>query len=256
VLLLWKVFTGAVVGFLVGMTGMGGGAVTTPLLILVFKMDPVLAVGTDLAFSALTKISGGWQHIRQNSVGIQQVLWMSAGSLPASWLGARFVLSRVDDPRLTLVWLPRLLGGVLIVVAIIVLARVTRVLGPHHWVDVHWPPPVALFGIGALGGLLVGVTSVGGGTVIMALLLIFFSIPLSNMVGLDVVHGAVLGMVSATAYVLAGQVDWATVAWLLLGSIPGAVLGAWASHRVSQRWVRGILGCLLIGIGLSLVLGR
>ncbi len=249
-----KVLLGLVVGFLVGMTGMGGGAVTTPLLILLFRMNPVLAVGTDLVFSALTKIGGGWQHLRQNSVGLPQVMWMAAGSLPASWLGARFVLARVDDPALARL-LTRLLGGVLIVVAVIVLARVTRVLGPHHWVDVHWPPPAALFAIGALGGLLVGVTSVGGGTVIMALLLIFFSIPLSNMVGLDVVHGAVLGVVSAAAYVIAGQVDWNTVFWLLLGSLPGAIAGAWASHRASQRWVRGILGCLLIGVGISLLAG-
>jgi uncharacterized membrane protein YfcA len=245
---------GLVVGFLIGLTGMGGGALMTPFLLIVMKLNPVLAMGTDLAFAAITKITGGIQHRREHNVSVRRVLWMACGSIPASFLGAQFILRHSENRMLVEKTIPNLLGITLIVVSLIILARVFRLVGPTKYIEIQWPAPWALVLIGAIGGLLVGITSIGGGTVIMALLLIFFSIPLNYMVGLDVVHGALLALVTAANYALAGQTDWRLVGLLLIGSLPGAWLGARTINRVDRRLVRGILALLVIGAGIDLLI--
>ncbi|RJP51928.1 MAG: sulfite exporter TauE/SafE family protein [Anaerolineaceae bacterium] len=245
---------GLCVGFLIGLTGMGGGALMTPFLLIVMKLNPVLAVGTDLVFAAVTKIVSGIQHRREKNVSLRAVLWMASGSVPASFLGAQFILTQADNQRLIEEVLPRLLGGILIVVSLILFARVFRWLGPREFVEVKWPAPWTLMIIGAIGGLLVGMTSIGGGTVIMALLLIFFSIPLNFMVGMDVAHGALLAVLSASNYVIAGKVDVELVTLLLIGSLPGTWLGAIIVKRVDMRLVRGLLALLILGAGINLMI--
>ena len=248
------VFVGLVVGFLIGLTGMGGGALMTPFLLIVMKLDPVLAVGTDLTFAAITKIVGSIQHRREKNVSFQRVFWMACGSIPASFLGAQFILHQRANSALTEKTLPNILGITLIVVSLIILARVFRLLGPKEYIEISWPAPWSLILIGVIGGLLVGMTSIGGGTVIMALLLIFFSIPLNLMVGIDVVHGALLTVITSMNYVLAGQIDWHLVGLLLTGSLPGAWLGVVAIKRIDLRIVRGILALVVIGAGIDLLL--
>ena len=245
---------GLLVGFLIGLTGMGGGALMTPFLLLVMKLDPVLAVGTDLAFAAITKISGGIQHRRENNVSFKQVMWMACGSVPASFLGAQFILRQTNNRTLVEKTLPTLLGIMLITVSLVILARVFRILGPKERIQIKWPAPWALVLIGVIGGLLVGMTSIGGGTVIMALLLIFFSIPLNRMVGLDVTHGALLAFVTCLNYAFAGQIDWQLVLLLVIGSLPGAWLGARTINRIDRRIVRGLLALLVIGAGIDLLI--
>ncbi|MEW5828068.1 MAG: sulfite exporter TauE/SafE family protein [Chloroflexota bacterium] len=248
------VLAGAAVGFLIGLTGMGGGALMTPFLILVMGVDPVLAVGTDLVFAAVTKIMGGIQHHRENHISLRRVLWMAVGSIPASILGAQFILRQAGDRLLVERTLPTILGVVLIAVSLILLARSFRWLGPKdEAVEARWPAPWALVSIGAVGGALVGMTSIGGGTVIMALLLVFFSIPLNFMVGLDVLHGALLAVVTSFNYAVAGQTDWLLVGLLLTGSIPGAWLGARLINRIDLRIVRGILALLILLAGIDLL---
>jgi uncharacterized membrane protein YfcA len=248
------VFVGLVVGFLIGLTGMGGGALTTPFLLIVMKLDPVLAVGTDLTFAAITKIFGSIQHRREKNVSLRRVFWMACGSIPASLIGAQFILHQRAGSVLPERFLPTVLGITLIVVSLIILARVFRLLGPKEYIEVTWPAPWSLILIGGIGGLLVGMTSIGGGTVIMALLLIFFSIPLNLMVGIDVVHGALLTVITSMNYVLAGQTDWSLVVLLLIGSLPGAWLGVHAIKRIDVRIVRGILALVVIGAGIDLLL--
>lgn len=245
---------GLVVGFLIGLTGMGGGALMTPFLLLVMKFDPIHAVGTDLTFAAITKIFGGIQHRREENVSFKRVFWLSVGSIPASFLGAQFILRNSENRVLIDEMLPNILGITLIIVSLVILARVFNLVGFQETLEIRWPEPWAMIGIGALGGLLVGMTSIGGGTVIMALLLIFFSIPLNLMVGVDVVHGALLALISATSYVFAGQTDFALVVLLLIGSLPGAWLGAHAINRIDLRIVRGILAVLIIGAGIDLLI--
>jgi len=246
---------GLVIGFLTGLTGMGGGALMTPFLISVMKFDPVLAVGTDLAFAAVTKIVGGIGHHRESKIPIKPVLWMAAGSIPASLLGSQFLLRQTENSYLIDEFLPAFLGWTLVAVSLIIIARSFHVLGPKKESEVRYPSPGALMAIGALGGLLVGMTSIGGGTVIMALLLLFFSIPLSYLVGLDVMHGALLAIISALSYIFAGETDWHSVGLLLIGSLPGVWLGARAIYRLNVLVVRGILGLLVLGAGLQLLLG-
>ena len=248
------VFVGLVVGFLIGLTGMGGGALMTPFLLIVMKLDPVLAVGTDLTFAAITKIVGSIQHRREKNVSLRRVFWMACGSIPASLIGAQFILHQKAGSTLIERTLPTILGITLIVVSLIILARVFRLLGPKEYIEIIWPEPWSLILIGGIGGLLVGMTSIGGGTVIMALLLIFFSIPLNLMVGIDVVHGALLTVITSMNYVLAGQIDWSLVGLLLIGSLPGAWLGAFAIKRIDLRIVRGILALVVIGAGIDLLL--
>ncbi len=246
---------GLITGFLIGMTGMGGGALMTPFLLTVMKFDPILAVGTDLTFAAITKIVGGIGHHHESKMSFKPVLWMATGSIPASILGSQYVLRHSDNRQLVEVFLPNLLGWTLIVVSAVIIARTLRLLGPKKEREVRYPSPWALIIIGAIGGVLVGMTSIGGGTVIMALLLLFFSMPLNYMVGLDVMHGALLSIISAFSYIFAGQVDWRAVGFLLLGSLPGVWLGAKTVHRVNLLIVRGILGLLVLGAGLQLLLG-
>ena len=248
------VFVGLVVGFLIGLTGMGGGALMTPFLLIVMKLDPVLAVGTDLTFAAITKIVGSIQHRREKNVSLRRVFWMACGSLPASFLGAQFILHQKANNAITENILPTVLGVTLIIVSLVILARVFRLLGPKEYIEITWPAPWSLILIGIIGGLLVGMTSIGGGTVIMALLLIFFSIPLNLMVGIDVVHGALLTILTSMNYIFAGQTDWSLVGLLLIGSLPGAWLGALAIKRIDVRIVRGILAVVVIGAGIDLLI--
>jgi len=245
---------GFIVGFLIGMTGMGGGAFMTPYLILVIKFNPVMAIGTDLVFASITKIGGGIQHFRQHTAHLKAVFWLALGSLPASRLSASYVLSNVDNQESMFVELPAMLGIVLLLVGGLTAARSLGWLGEVNKDPVDkWPPPLAWMALGAFGGLLVGLTSVGAGSVIIALVLIFFSVPAADLVGLDVTHGAVLAVFAAANYVVAGQVDWTSVGWLVLGSLPGAWLGARAVVHVPQRMVRGIMGGLLLLVGSTLL---
>lgn len=245
---------GLLVGFLIALTGMGGGSLMTPFLLIVMKLDPVLAVGTDLVFSAITKVVGGLQHRQEKNVSFRRVFWMACGSLPASFLGSQFILHQIDNRQLIEKILPMFLGITLVIVSLIILARIFRVLGPTDHVEIVWPAPWALILIGAIGGLLVGMTSIGGGTVIMAIMMIFFAIPLNAMVGLDVMHGAVLAIGTSVNYIAAGQTNWGLVGLLLIGSIPGSWLGVRMVNRVDRRLVRGILAVFVLWAGINLII--
>lgn len=244
---------GLVTGFLIGLTGMGGGALMTPFLLLVMKFDPVLAVGTDLTFAAITKFVGGLEHHHESKISIKPVLWLAMGSIPASIAGSQFILRQTDNRHLIDEFLPTLLGWTLVIVSIIIIARMFRFFGPKKESEVRYPSAFALIWIGVLGGALVGMTSIGGGTVIMALLLLFFSMPLNYMVGLDVMHGALLAVISAFSYIFAGQTDWMAVGALLLGSLPGVWLGVKTVNHINLLLVRGILALLMLMASIELL---
>ena len=178
---LLPLFAGLIVGFLIGLTGMGGGALMTPFLIIFMKLEPVLAVGTDLAFAAITKITGGIKHRREKNVSLRYVGWIALGSIPASFISAQFILQQTHNRHLVENLLPEILGFTLIIVSLVIFARVFRILGPKEKIEITWPSPVALIIIGAIGGALVGMTSIGGGTVMMALFLIFLQEPFQHL---------------------------------------------------------------------------
>lgn len=247
---IFSILAGLGVGILIGMTGMGGGAIMTPFLILVMKVDPILAIGTDLTFASITKWLSGIQHLHQNRINLKSVLWMALGSLPASYVTSHYIISKAGSsdelrPILTLI-----LGGVLVLISLYTFAR------SMNWIkismDENWPPVWVLTLVGMVGGGLVGLTSVGSGTIIMATLLVFYSIPAAQLVGMDVLHGAILTSIPAIVYALGGQVDWNLAAWLLVGSIPGGWVGTRLVSVVPQRVVRGILSVILLFAGLRL----
>jgi uncharacterized membrane protein YfcA len=249
--ILLPIGAGLIIGFLIGLTGMGGGALMTPFLLLVMKLNLVTAIGTDLAFAAITKVAGGTQHYRHGNAAPKQVAWMALGSLPASFASAQIVLRLA--PHLVKTILPTILGVVLILVSGIIMTQALGFMHPRTTAEFIWPRPWAMVFIGAIGGFLVGMTSIGGGTVIMAMLMIFFTIPLNYLVGLDVLHGALLSITVAFSYAFAGQTDWALVGLLLIGSLPGAWLGVHSIKRLDRRVIRIVLALLIFGAGINLL---
>lgn len=249
------VVAGLVIGFLIGLTGMSGGALMTPFLLLVMKLDPILAVGTDLTFASITKTLGSIQHRRKKNVSINRVLWLAVGSIPASFLSAQFIMKQSENQAMIEDFLPNILGVTLIIVSLIIVARGLKLLSNITVFETGWPPSWMLVVIGALGGLLVGMTSIGGGTIIIAMLMLFFSVPLNQLIGVDVAHGALLAMIAALNYLFAGEVDFVLVGLLLIGSLPGVWLGASTINRVDLRIVRGILAVMIIAEGIELLIG-
>ncbi len=250
--------SGLAIGFLVGLTGMGGAALMTPLLILILGVKPLLAVGTDLAYSAVTKAFGAWQHLRQGTVDLGLSFYLAIGSLPGAVL-AVMVLGQVQAryPEFIDSFVTRALGLVLVLVAVIIsLASFTG--GENRGQKINalslhgWQKALTALG-GALVGFIVGLTSVGSGTLIVAMLALFYRLPSNRIVGTDVFHAAILVSVAGLAHWKAGNVNFPLMANLLLGSIPGVLLGAKLSLKVHEKALRKVLALVLLWSGLKLV---
>lgn len=245
---------GLLVGFTVGMTGMGGGALMTPLLILLFKIDPLAAVSSDLVVSLVMKPIGGGVHLKRGTVNRRLVLWLCAGSIPSAFAGVLLlnVLVGSDDNGA----LKTLLGSVLLVAAtaIIVKSALQRRRAQQAVegeITVH-PGRTVL--IGALGGLIVGLTSVGSGTLIIVMLMLTYpALRSSELVGTDLVQAIPLVASAAIGHLLFGDVRLALTVSLLAGGVPGVFLGARLSSRAPDRVLRPALLTILIASGLKLV---
>jgi uncharacterized membrane protein YfcA len=244
---------GTGVGLLVGLTGVGGGALLTPLLVLVAGVRPLSAIGTDLAFAALTKLAGGWLHARRGGADLRLVGWLAGGSAPGALLGARLVdalTASVGGVSADAI-LSRLLGAALLAAAA---ASLWRAVGRGEDVaPARAPGPAGAVVIGLGIGLLVGVTSVGAGSLLMAVFALRYALPARLAVGTDVVHGAVLAAVAAVAHSLAGRIEVALLANLLVGSVPGVLLGRWLCGWLPQRPLRLAIAALLAVTGLRLL---
>lgn len=249
--------TGLVVGILVGMTGMGGGSLMTPILVLLLGVKPTVAVGTDLAYASITKAVGAAQHLRQTQIKLWTSLRLSFGSVPASILGVGVIARVKRIPGVNVeVLVGRSVGGMLIVVAILLLLepfirrRLWPVDRPREFfkrLDTvrAFRTPI-LIGIGAIVGFLVGLTSVGGGSLIMvALLLVYPRWTMSRRVGTDVVHGCLLSCAAAAAHWTLGDVAFPLVGQLLIGSIPGVLLGSRLATVVPDRVMRPTIASVL-----------
>src|SRR5581483_7842992 len=243
---------------LVGMTGMGGGSLMAPVLVFLLGVKPIYAVGTDLAYSAVTKWVGGFKHYRQGTVDMGIVRLLALGSVPGSLLGVGAIqhvhrLLGADSDALVL----RALGLVLIMVA------TTMVVRPIVGSAEDQPDKRLRFGrvrlsragraatvvLGLVVGFLVGLTSVGSGTLFVAVLVTFYPLALHRVVGTDVLHAALLTSVAGLAHLSAGNVELGLMLNLLLGSPPGVWLGAAISSRASLRLLRPLLGLVLLVSG-------
>jgi hypothetical protein len=243
------------IGILVGMTGMGGGSLMTPLLILIFGVQPTTAIGTDIFYSAVTKTVGGWRHLRMQSVNMELVKWLAFGSVPAAVGGVALVSvvqDRIGEARLdALVY--AVLGGTLLMVGIITLTRaliLRNLVDERDRFDVERRHKVAAVLIGATTGFVIGITSAGSGTVIAILLIAVYRLAPRKVVGTDVFHAAVLLWAAGMAHWIGGNVDFVLAGNILLGSIPGVVIGAALSSRAPQGFIRTALGVVLVGSGI------
>jgi uncharacterized membrane protein YfcA len=243
------------IGVLVGMTGMGGGSLMTPLLILIFGIQPTTAIGTDIFYSAVTKTVGGWRHFRMKTVNMELVKWLSFGSVPAAVTGVAIVSvlqDHIGEEKLDgLVY--AVLGGTLLMVGIITLTRaliLRNLVEERDRFDVERRHKVAAVLIGATTGFVIGITSAGSGTVFAILLIAVYRLAPKKVVGTDVFHAAILLWAAGIAHWIGGNVDFVLAGNILIGSIPGVVIGAALSDRAPQGFIRTALGVVLVGSGI------
>jgi uncharacterized membrane protein YfcA len=246
------------VGLLVGMTGIGGGSLMTPLLILVFGVKPVTAVGTDLAYAAVTKTVGGYKHLRQRTVDLGVSTWMAFGSVPAA-IGGVYVLDALerahgeefDELLLTVLAAALLLCGGATLARALFLRRLDD--KEREAVPPTARNKAAAAALGVFVGFILGITSAGSGALIAVGLILAFRLAPRRVVGTDVFHAAILLWAAAIAHLVAGNVNFPLAANILIGSVPGVWLGSHWSVRVPVAALRTTLAIVLIGSGLGLL---
>jgi uncharacterized membrane protein YfcA len=246
------------VGVLVGMTGIGGGSLMTPMLILVFGVTPITAIGTDLAYAAVTKTVGGYKHWRQRTVDVRLSSWMALGSVPAA-IGGVWVLTLLEDlaGRDFEDTLLAILAGALLLTgaATLVRAFLKRLHErERETIELERRHKVAAVVLGVCVGFVLGVTSAGSGALIAVGLILLFRLSPTRVVGTDVFHAAILLWAAGLAHVIAGNVDFGLVGTILLGSVPGVWVGSHWSVRVQPAVLRTTLAVVLIGAGLALLI--
>jgi uncharacterized protein len=254
----WQfVLTGLLIGVLVGMTGMGGGSLMTPILVIVFGFKPTLAVGTDILHGAIFKTVGAIRHRRLGTVHAQLSGWMLLGSAPASIGGvvlATHLKHVYGDSAQTV--MSYVLGGALLFGALGLVAKSlmhAKVIGEDDQFDMVWRDRFAAVAIGLVGGFIVGLTSVGSGTFFGLTMLFVFPLRAHKVVGTDILHAAALLYVAGFGHFVAGNVDLHAVGWLLIGSVPGVLIGSHYSVRLPEGVLRLTLANVLALSGLKLV---
>src|SRR5438874_7066346 len=233
--------TGLLIGGLVGLTGMGGGSLLTPILVIVFGFKPTYAVGTDILHGAIFKSFGAVRHRRLGTVHARLTFWMFLGSGPMSLLGvglATWLKHAVGKEAQTIegyaVGAALVLGGLGLLAKTFVRRGVQASDAPFllerrdRWIA---------FGIGAIFGFVVGLTSVGSGTFFGLVMLLVYPLTASKIVGTDIFHAAALLWVAGLSHLLHGNVDLRAMGWLLLGSVPGILLGSQVTVRLDRKSV-------------------
>ena len=255
---------GLLVGFIVGLTGMGGGALMTPMLIFVFRVDPLVAVSSDVVASLFMKPAGAIVHLRRRTVNLKLVLWLCVGSVPAAFSGALLIRALPFGGSLDTA-LQRVLGvalliaaGGLVLRAVLQMVRSRSAFGEGPAAPsaprelVVRPVPTAI--LGAVAGLLVGMTSVGAGSiVIVVLLLLYPALKASQLVGTDLVQAVPLVAAASLGHVLYGDFSLGLTTSLLIGAIPGAWFGAHVSSHAPGGIIRRALAILLMASALKLL---
>jgi uncharacterized protein len=243
------VASGFGVGLLVGMTGVGGGSLMTPLLILLFGIHPSTAVGTDLLYAAATKTGGGIVHGWSRSIHWPAVIRLACGSIPAAMLTllVMWQLGLSAASQRSLVNLVLCFALLLTATALIfrksIMERYRRRL---ETIDER-TTTIATVIVGALLGVLVSISSVGAGAVgVTALLLLYPRLPMARIVGSDIVHAVPLTLVAGAGHWALGSVDWHLMGVLLMGSLPGIIIGSYSAVRVPETVLRVVLAAVLI----------
>jgi uncharacterized protein len=250
------VASGFGVGFLVGMTGVGGGSLMTPLLILLFGIHPATAVGTDLLFAASTKTAGTVVHAAARSIEWALVALLAMGSVPAT-LVTIIILSQFDLKSASAQhFITLTLGAVLVATATFLIAgRNIRARYADHLCRLH-PRKTALFTVllGLVMGVLVTTTSVGAGAIgVTVLLLLHPEMPAGRIVGSDIAHAVPLTLLASAGHWYLGSINWDLLSTLLIGSLPGIVMGGYMATRTHDAVVRVALASVLVVVGVRLL---
>jgi len=267
---------GLLIGFLVGLTGMGGGSLLAPIMILFFRIPPVWAVGTDIAYSTVTKALGSIVHIRQKNVNFKVALWLACGSVPATLLSVGLVqYIRKHYGAVVNGVILHALGFTLVLVAVMLVLKpfimryfnqrrlekqkqealsgeISSTERSKNWEKRYRPIVTAM--VGAVVGFLVGLTSVGSGTlIIVSIAFLFPRLTSKELVGTDIFQAFMLLASGAIAYIVAGTINLPIVGMLLIGSLPGVYLGSKSSKFIPERYMRPVLATVLAVSGLKLI---
>ena len=252
----WKLsLAGLLVGLLVGMTGMGGGSLMTPMLVLLFGFKPTVAIGTDILHGAIFKSFGAVRHRQLGTVNLPLTLWMLLGSAPMSLAGvvlATWLKHTYGDGWESAA--KQVLGVTLLVCGIGFLLKAIL----HKRVEatdfkLAQSDKARAVTIGLVGGFIVGLTSVGSGTFFGLTMMLLFPLSAAQIVGTDIVHAAALLWVAGFGHTVAGNVDFAATGWLLIGSIPGVLIGSHYTVRAGERFLRVALALVLFLSGVKLI---
>ncbi len=246
------------VGILVGMTGIGGGAIMTPLLVLFVGTPPATAVGTDLAYGAVTKTVGGFKHWRQKTIDFRLSTWMAFGSVPAA-IGGTYAITWLEEAlggdEFETVML-YILAGAIAFTGVVTLIRAIflkqLVAKERHTVEMKTKHKVSAVILGASVGFVLGLTSAGSGSLIALGLILIFRLTPHRVVGTDIFHAAIVLWAAAIAHIFAGNVDYALAGTILIGSVPGVWFGSHMSVRLPAGTLRTVLGVVLVAASMGL----
>lgn len=255
---------GLLVGFLVGLTGVGGGSLMTPFLIAVLGVPAPTAVGTDMVYATATKMTGSVQHYRQRSVNLEVAIFLGLGSIPASLLGVwtlEWIKDTYDAEAVRNIMITIIAATLVLVGA----SLIFKAFLPERWVrsrKTTWDGKTSmslkrrLFTVlfGATGGYLVGLTSIGSGSVMAVILLLLYPLAPAIVVGTDIAHATVLSLVVGLAHMTQGNVDFGLAGSLLLGGIPGVLVGSRVAPWIPGKPLKTVLAVMLIFVGIRLLI--
>jgi uncharacterized membrane protein YfcA len=247
----------AVVGFLVGMTGAGGGALMTPMLILLFSVKPSAAISSDLVAAVVMRPVGAGVHLRRGTVNRSLVGWMVIGSVPMAFLGA-YLLHLMGNAKAAQQNIETALGAALLLGAAAMVLRyiLDSRSGEKRTGAVHElvPKPVRTVAIGMIGGVIVGMTSVGSGSLMIILLLFLYpTIGAKQLVGTDLSQAVPLTLAAALGAFVFGHVEFGVTTSLIIGSVPAVLIGSMLSSSAPDRYIRPVITFVVTASGLKYV---
>lgn len=249
------ILMGVLVGFLVGMTGVGGASLLTPILVLI-GIHPSIAVGTDLVYNSITKLFGTVQHWRQRTIDFKLARYLAAGSIPGVIVAVSMLKLFDRFYHNQEVFIKHALGYVLILVAI---ATLVKVFYGHKMKENRWQQkPLEqkrglTISIGFVLGFIVGLTSIGSGSLFAVALMYFFTLIPSRLVGTDIAHAFLLASVAGLLHAGLGHVNWSLVLNLVVGSIPGVLVGSVLATKAPTNILRTLIASLVLLSGLKLI---
>ncbi len=248
------IIAGFVVGLLVGLTGVGGGSLMTPILLIFFNVKAAVAVGTDLLYASVTKSVGIFAHGKLGNIDWKMVRLLAYGSLPASIITLLYLKNMDIASDSAVANIKFWLGIALLLTSVSVIFRnqLAKLSKTGHWINPKYVPALTVV-LGVILGFLVTLTSVGAGALgVTALLILYPKVNITKIVGSDVAHAVPLTLVAGLGHASLGTVDYSLLGTLLIGSIPGIWIGSHLSSKVAEHWIRVLLALILVYVGQKL----